>query len=171
MATVYTAIGGIKAVIWTDTLQAIFMYIGIGTLIIKGTLDSGGLFKVFELAGKGQRLSDSILRFDISIFQYNSFWITFIGSIFHWTCFYGLNQMALQRYCSMSSLKNARVVMALTAPALWLIGLMCAFIGILLFAYFHGCDPVALGEVDSMDQMSILMAGRVLCGFRSSYIL
>ncbi|KAE9552332.1 hypothetical protein FO519_004457 [Halicephalobus sp. NKZ332] len=162
VATIYTAIGGIKAVIWTDTLQAVFMYVGIGTLIIKGTMDSGGFFNVLDVAEKGGRLSTALLRFDPTIFQYNSFWITFVCSILHWTCFYGLNQMALQRYCSMSSLKNARIVMALTVPALWAIGLMCTFIGILLLAYFHGCDPVALGEINSMDQMSILMAGRVL---------
>uniref|UniRef100_A0AC34FCG8 Uncharacterized protein n=1 Tax=Panagrolaimus sp. ES5 TaxID=591445 RepID=A0AC34FCG8_9BILA len=41
VSTVYTAIGGIKAVIWTDTLQAGFMYVGLGTLIIKGTIDAG----------------------------------------------------------------------------------------------------------------------------------
>ena len=147
------------------------MYVGIGILLIKGTMDSGGLSKVFEIAEKKKRLSDSILKFDPTIFQYNSFWITFICSIFHWTCFYGLNQMALQRYCSMSSLKSARIVMALTVPALWIIGLMCTFIGILLLAYFHGCDPVALGGIDSMDQMSILLAGRVLCEYQSCFIL
>ncbi|KAE9546899.1 hypothetical protein FO519_009889 [Halicephalobus sp. NKZ332] len=162
VATIYTAIGGIKAVIWTDTLQAVFMYVGIGTLIIKGTMDSGGFFNVLDVAEKGGRLSTALLRFDPTIFQYNSFWITFISGIFHSICAYGLNQMALQRYCSMSSVKNARIVIALTVPAFWVIGSMCAFIGILLVAYFHGCDPVALGEVNSMDQMSILMAGRVL---------
>jgi Na+/proline symporter len=41
VGTLYTAIGGIKAVIWTDTLQAFFLIFGLGMLIIKGTMDAG----------------------------------------------------------------------------------------------------------------------------------
>lgn len=40
-STFYTSIGGLKAVIWTDTLQAFFMYLGIGILLFKGTSDAG----------------------------------------------------------------------------------------------------------------------------------
>jgi Na+/proline symporter len=162
VSTIYTAIGGIKAVIWTDTLQAGFMYVGLGTLIIKGTMDAGGFWKVIEVAEKTGRLTESINKWDPSIFQYNSFWITTFGGILHWTCFYGLNQMALQRYCSMPSLRHARIVMGLTVPAFWIIGIMCCSIGIIMIGYFHGCDPVGTGEIENMDQMSILMAGRIL---------
>uniref|UniRef100_A0A914PR44 Sodium-coupled monocarboxylate transporter 1 n=1 Tax=Panagrolaimus davidi TaxID=227884 RepID=A0A914PR44_9BILA len=162
VSTIYTAIGGIKAVIWTDTLQAGFMYVGLGTLIIKGTIDAGGFWKVIEVAEKTGRLTESINKWDPSIFQYNSFWITTFGGILHWTCFYGLNQMALQRYCSMPSLRHARIVMGLTVPAFWIIGIMCCSIGIIMIGYFHGCDPVGTGEIENMDQMSILMAGRIL---------
>uniref|UniRef100_A0A914QEP0 Uncharacterized protein n=2 Tax=Panagrolaimus davidi TaxID=227884 RepID=A0A914QEP0_9BILA len=31
-----------------------------------------------------------------------------------------------------------------------------------MIGYFHGCDPVGTGEIENMDQMSILMAGRIL---------
>lgn len=92
-----------------------------------------------------------------------------IGSVFHWSCFYGLNQMALQRYCSMPSLKDARIVMGFTVPAFLVIGIMCTYIGILMLAYFHGCDPVASGEIATMDQMSILMAGKVLGAQKSNF--
>uniref|UniRef100_A0A7E4VLP0 Sodium-coupled monocarboxylate transporter 2 n=1 Tax=Panagrellus redivivus TaxID=6233 RepID=A0A7E4VLP0_PANRE len=162
VSTIYTAIGGIKAVIWTDTLQAVFMYIGLGTLLIKGVSDAGGLANIFELAERTGHMSDSVFKFDPTPFQYDSFWIIILGGVLHWTCFYGLNQMALQRYCSMPSLRHARVVMTCTVPAFWAIGLMCGFIGLLCLAYFHGCDPVAIGEIESMDQMSILLAARVL---------
>ena len=39
----YTSVGGIKAVIWTDTLQSFFIYLGLTILIVKGTIDSGEL--------------------------------------------------------------------------------------------------------------------------------
>src|SRR4051812_16782971 len=39
---------------------------------------------------------------------------------------------------------------------------MYSYLGLLLVGYFAGCDPMALGEVSSPDQLSILMAMRVL---------
>lgn len=42
------------------------------------------------------------------------------------------------------------------------LGLMTCYIGILLVAYFEGCDPSALGEITTPDQLNILMASRVL---------
>ncbi|TKR58492.1 hypothetical protein L596_029931 [Steinernema carpocapsae] len=125
-------------------------------------MDAGGLGHVFAVSEETGRLTKSMLKFDLSPLQYNSVWISLIGGTLHWTCFYGLNQMALQRYCSMPSLRSARIVMTFTVPAFLFMASMCCFIGLLMIAYFNGCDPLALGEIDSPDQMSILMAARVL---------
>uniref|UniRef100_A0A0N5BNV3 Sodium-coupled monocarboxylate transporter 1 n=1 Tax=Strongyloides papillosus TaxID=174720 RepID=A0A0N5BNV3_STREA len=161
-STIYTSIGGIKAVIWTDTLQAFFIYLGVGTLIIKGTYDVGGLWHVINRLEETGRLSYSLNRFSLQLTQYGSVYILTLGSILNWLCFYGLNQMALQRYTSMPSLKNSITVINLTIPAFIIIGAMCCFIGALMVSYFEGCDPMALGQVKNYDQISILMAGRVL---------
>ncbi|CEF63171.1 Sodium/solute symporter family and Sodium/solute symporter, subgroup family-containing protein [Strongyloides ratti] len=162
VSTIYTSIGGIKAVIWTDTLQAFFIYFGVGTLIIKGTHDIGGFFHVIEKLEETGRLSFSLNRFSFSLTQYGNIYILTIGALLNWICFYGLNQMALQRYTSMPSLKNSITVINFTIPAFIIIGVMCCFIGALMISYFEGCDPIALGQVKSYDQMSILMAERVL---------
>ncbi|KAH7711718.1 Sodium/solute symporter [Aphelenchoides avenae] len=160
VGTIYTAMGGIKAVIWTDTLQAFFLYFGLAMLIIKGTMEAGGISHVFQLSEVTGRLSNAVLRFSPSLFQYHSFWIANVCGVLQWICIYGLNQMALQRYCSMPSLRDARIVMSLTIPAYFAIGLMTCYIGVLLVAYFEGCDPIALGEVTTPDQLNILMASR-----------
>lgn len=44
----YTAIGGIKAVMWTDVFQAICMFGSFLAIIIKGNNDAGGSYKVWE---------------------------------------------------------------------------------------------------------------------------
>jgi sodium-coupled monocarboxylate transporter 8/12 len=54
--------------------------------------------------------------------QYNSAWISIIGGLLHWLSSYGLNQMAIQRYCSMPSLGDAQMVLWLAVPAIILIG-------------------------------------------------
>ncbi len=63
--TIYTTIGGLKAVIWTDTLQAAFMYLGLGTVIVKGTVDAGGLWRVWQIAIESGRIA-TLNRFDIN---------------------------------------------------------------------------------------------------------
>lgn len=52
--------------------------------------------------------------------------------------------------------------MWVTIPAHIMVGLMSMFLGVLCFAYFHGCDPLALGEARTPDQLTILLASRVL---------
>jgi len=41
---------------------------------------------------------------------------------------------------------------------------MLLYLGLLMVAFFDGCDPVALGEVQTIDQMTILMANRIFEG-------
>lgn len=64
VGTIYTSIGGIKAVIWTDTLQAFFLIFGLLFLLVKGTIDAGGLKSVIASAEETGRLSEAIFRFD-----------------------------------------------------------------------------------------------------------
>ena len=58
VCTVYTAVGGLKAVIWTDTLQILIMFVGQMLLIALGMYDEavGGPGEMFERAREGNRL-------------------------------------------------------------------------------------------------------------------
>ncbi|VDK21378.1 unnamed protein product [Anisakis simplex] len=69
VSTLYTTLGGIKAVIWTDALQGAFMYVGLFTLIIKGTIEVGGISKVFETSYETGRLTKAMARFSPTPFQ------------------------------------------------------------------------------------------------------
>ena len=84
------------------------------------------------------------------------------GAVFVWTKNYGLNQMAMQRYCSMPSLRHARILIGLTVPALLVLGTMCCYIGVVMLAYFYNCDPLESGELASRDQLVIYFAAKVL---------
>lgn len=44
----YTCLGGIKAVIWTDVIQIVIMYGVMVLIIVKGTMNAGGLWTVLE---------------------------------------------------------------------------------------------------------------------------
>lgn len=52
----YTSFGGLRAVVWTDTLQFGAMLIALFLVMILGTLQLGGIINVFEIAERGDRL-------------------------------------------------------------------------------------------------------------------
>lgn len=52
----YTTFGGLRAVVWTDTLQFVAMIGAIIVVMILGTLTVGGFVNVFEIAERGKRL-------------------------------------------------------------------------------------------------------------------
>eukprot|EP00057_Strongylocentrotus_purpuratus_P026355 XP_011680829.1 PREDICTED: sodium-coupled monocarboxylate transporter 2-like [Strongylocentrotus purpuratus] len=45
-----------RAVLWTDTLQAIIILLGVAAVVIKGTIDVGGLGEVFRIGREGGRI-------------------------------------------------------------------------------------------------------------------
>lgn len=51
----YTCLGGIKAVIWTDVIQIVIMYGVMVLLMVKGTINVGGLGVVIERNWNGER--------------------------------------------------------------------------------------------------------------------
>lgn len=52
----YTCVGGLKAVVWTDTLQFLLMIGAVCCVITLGLHSTGGIVNVFKTADKGGRL-------------------------------------------------------------------------------------------------------------------
>ncbi len=49
--------GGMKAVLWADTLQCVIMVAGLVGVIIQGILRVGGIQKIWKIAEDGGRLN------------------------------------------------------------------------------------------------------------------
>ncbi|EPB76586.1 hypothetical protein ANCCEY_04295 [Ancylostoma ceylanicum] len=107
--TLYTCIGGLKAVVWSDSLQAILMYSGVLTLIVQGLRHPrvGGFGRVWSIAVESGRTSE-LFRFDPRIDQYNSVWINLVSGTITWLASFGVNQLAIQRYASLPTLQQAQ---------------------------------------------------------------
>ncbi|TMS35342.1 hypothetical protein L596_002766 [Steinernema carpocapsae] len=163
-STLYTTLGGLKAVVWTDTLQAGVMYGGIGIVIVKGVIDVGGLGNIWHTMEISGRFSNA-WRFEVDPAQYQSAYTTVLGGITFWMSLYGLNQMAVQRYCCLPSIKAARIVAGITVPLFLLLATMACFIGSIVLAYFYNCNPIETGEISTPDQLVVLFAVKVLKSF------
>ena len=45
-----------KAVLWTDTLQICFMFIGLIAVLIRGSIDFNGFGNIWRIMDEGERL-------------------------------------------------------------------------------------------------------------------
>lgn len=52
----YTALGGMKAVLWADTLQVLIMFAGLFAILIEGCRVLGGVGKAWDIAKDNGRI-------------------------------------------------------------------------------------------------------------------
>lgn len=57
ICTFYTTVGGMKGVVWTDTVQSVVMYGSLVVIMIKGTMDLGGFGVIWQRNLEGGRIN------------------------------------------------------------------------------------------------------------------
>ncbi|XP_016948984.1 sodium-coupled monocarboxylate transporter 2 isoform X2 [Drosophila biarmipes] len=83
----YTMFGGIKAVVWTDVIQAAIMVMSVVLVGVLGAYRVGGLSEVLRIAGEGGRL-DINYNFDLS--TRSTIWNVFTSATLTWSGFTGI---------------------------------------------------------------------------------
>ncbi|XP_069104815.1 sodium-dependent multivitamin transporter-like [Argopecten irradians] len=148
----YTIMGGFTAVIWTDVFQAILMFGGLSAIVIKGTIEVGGVTRSWSKITESGRFN--ILNFNPDPTLRQSFWSLFIGSSI--TGFrLQFSQATYQRIKASQSLTVAKR-MFLTASVLFLVmGALAVMSGGIMFAYYDtiGCDPLVAKQVRNPNQL------------------
>ncbi|KAL1481938.1 hypothetical protein MTO96_015252 [Rhipicephalus appendiculatus] len=147
----YTTIGGIKAVVWTDVLQVLLMIFGLLIVLIKGFMMIGEPSAVFEAVNK-----EGLLEFfDMSLnFQKTfTFWSVVGGSGITWMSGFGINQVMVQRYCGLATIRKARTALYINMLGVSLILTISSLCGLLLFALYHRCDPLKASMITKYDQL------------------
>ena len=91
----YTALGGIKAVIWTNVFQAMCMIVSCLVVVILGEQAVGGSANVFKSSFDSGRIE--LFNFEPSILVRHTFWSQVVGGYFTWMTIYGVNQTMVQR--------------------------------------------------------------------------
>ncbi|KAG5666928.1 hypothetical protein PVAND_014933 [Polypedilum vanderplanki] len=160
---VYTSIGGIKAVIWTDVLQITLMYGTLTLIAVKGTIAIGGLEVLIERNIKGERFEPVIFDLDPTI--RHSFWTLVVGGSIWYLNINGINQSMVQRYLSLRTIKRAQIGAALFSAGVMLMISLCIYNGFVLFAMYHDCDPLKTKLAKAKDQLLPLLAIETLKDF------
>ena len=134
---VYSMLGGVLAVIWTDAIQSLVLIVG--TLLCIGvlafTMPDGLTHAVGRIWSEGKL---SLGSFTLSDWANETFWVTFVYAVFINLQNLGIDQSYTQRYISAKSVRDA-VKSVCLGSFLYLPVTACfVAIGTLLWAYYTG---------------------------------
>ncbi|KAJ3656756.1 hypothetical protein Zmor_015805 [Zophobas morio] len=147
----YTTLGGLKAVVWTDTVQTVMMFAALIAVVFMGIDSVGGLSEVWRRNEAGDRLEFFNFNWDPTI--RHTFWTVSIGNYFSWLASCSINQAMVQRCLAMPTLKSARITVAILVIGITALVSMCCYIGLVIYAYYYKCDPITRGSIHKSDQL------------------
>lgn len=132
--TLYTFLGGIEAVIWTDAIQTVVLICGaVACAAIMVFSLPGGPGQVFDIAAANDKFSLGSYSFDLT---QTTFWVVLVYGLVINLQNFGIDQNYIQRYLTAKSDAEAR-------KSVWLGGLLYVplsavffFIGTAMFAYY-----------------------------------
>ncbi|XP_025223777.1 sodium/iodide cotransporter [Theropithecus gelada] len=155
ICTFYTAVGGMKAVVWTDVFQVVVMLSGFWVVLARGVMLVGGPRQVLTLAQNHSRIN--IMDFNPDPRSRYTFWTFMVGGTLVWLSMYGVNQAQVQRYVACRTEKQAKLALLINQVGLFLIVSSAACCGIVMFVFYTDCDPLLLGRISAPDQYMPLL--------------
>ena len=141
VSLIYTMIGGIEAVIWTDVVQVIVLLGGalLSLTFIIFSID-GGLSTIVNSAFENDKFNVIDLNWSL---KQPTLWVMLIGGVFANLTTYGTDQTMVQRYITTKSQKEANKSVwtnaILSVPA----SLLFFFVGTALFVFYQS-NPMLL---------------------------
>ncbi len=152
--TLYSFVGGVVAVIWTDAIQAVVLIGGAVIVLVVMLLQMpGGVGQIFEVASNHDKFSLGSFSFEMAE---KTFWTLILFGIAENLRNFGIDQSYIQRYIASKSDREAK-------QGLWLAGLLYVpmsalffFIGTTLFAFYQADKVVGVETTSAVWQSSEL---------------
>jgi len=133
----YTSLGGVQAVAWTDVKQMFIIVAGMlaaVVVLVVGITSHVGMGQALHLAGATGRLNAVDLRFNLH--ETYTIWSGLIGGLFLMLAYFGCDQSQVQRYLTAKSEDAARSSLMLTAFVKIPLQLLVLSIGVLVFIFY-----------------------------------
>ena len=155
IVAIYTIIGGIDAVIWTDVIQTIVLLLGgIMCLVIIVVTLPGGFGQILDVAITDGKLAFSELKdgqlipvdWQFSLHSKTASMMLLIGLI-SWLTEYSSNQNTIQRFCASKSDYEARKAMLICVLVSLPTWAFFMFLGTALYVFFQVFPAVPAAEV------------------------
>ncbi len=144
ISTMYTTLGGMKSVIWTDVVQFVVLLGGVLLVLwLIAARNDGGIFGIWSYAKEHGHTFNQVSQpsfYSFDPFLRISLWMMVVSAIFTKLSLAGADQVSVQRYLSTRSEKDA------TRSLVWgtVLGIPVMFLlfltGLGLF-WFYGANP------------------------------
>ena len=160
LSLLYTYVGGVKAVIWTDAVQfGLFLIGGLFALFYIPTLVEGGAATVFAKAAEAGKLhwlnvlpppGTSVVRFLLA--KPFNIWMGVIGGTVMVMSSHGAEQLIVQRVLACKSVADGRKALALSAVVIFPLFLIFLLVGAMLWVFYEG-HPLQIALPESQPGM------------------
>ena len=143
---IYSLLGGITAVLWTDAIQGIILIIGaIICLILIHLKMPNGPSQIYDIAFNDDKFS--LGSFSSSLTE-STFWVVLIYGVFINLQNYGIYKNYIQRYLLTDSDKKAKYSAFLGGLIYVPVSALFLFIGTILYGYYqsNGLLPMEISE-------------------------
>ncbi|CAN8001815.1 unnamed protein product, partial [Ixodes hexagonus] len=144
--------GGLRGVVWTDTIQALII-LALPIVII-------GMF-VYDVASNSTHLRQ-MTNYDVRKYIFNTNF-NFTDDETVWACLFGListsfyrtylDQMVAQRYLAAKTLADAKRITHLGALLTNFSYILFGMMSAILIYWYKDCDPILIGAISRPDQM------------------
>ena len=148
--TLYTMMGGVKAVAWNDVKQMMVIVLGLAACItvILQSLPPGFHFQdAMFLAGAAGKLQTIDFRFDLS--EQYTFWSGTLAALFLFLSYFGCDQSQVQRYLTARSVDESRTSLLMSAFLKIPLQFLILLIGILVFVFYQFVTPPMVFNPDA----------------------
>jgi SSS family solute:Na+ symporter len=182
ITTVYTAVGGIKAVVWTDVIQAVLMFSSVilaiflllrsipgGFETVKSNLGGLGNVKLFQTGWNPELPFGPALKAMLE--EPYTIFAAFIGSTLLTMATHGTDQDMVQRMLTASDHRKSRLSLILSGVMDLPIAGAFLTVGILLSVYYSVVPGVTLPAADNeifgdyiVHQMPVVFRGLIVAG-------
>jgi Na+/proline symporter len=141
----YTMVGGVQAVTWTDVKQ---MGIVVGGLVcavialVLGLPHDVSIPQALHVAGAAGRMNTIDFHFDVR--QTYTFWSGLIGGLFLHLSYFGCDQSQVQRYLTAKSLNQARHSLLMSAFVKIPLQVLVLMVGVFMFLFYVFNQPPML---------------------------
>ncbi len=149
--TLYTMLGGVQAVTWTDVKQMVIIFVGLGLcvfVIITNLPDGVSLDDALDVAGAAGKLQTIDFTFDLN--ERYTIWSGMIAALFLFLSYFGCDQSQVQRYLTARSVDEGRTSLLMSAFLKIPMQFLILLIGVLVFVFYQfRPPPMIFNEVDA----------------------
>ena len=164
LTVIYTIRGGMRAVVWTEIVQAsVYVLGGLSAMILVGRLVPGGWGSIVQTAGAAGKLQ--VIAWKPVLTDPNTMAAGIIGGAFLSMASHGADQLIVQRLLSARSLNESRVAVIGSGVAVIIQFTLFLLLGIGLWAFYGGRTfptPDAIFPTFIVDQMPHGLVGLLL---------